>query len=230
MFENLQTWDLLMKKIVWRQLGKIENKNILDFGSGIGATACYLADKNNVTAIEPDINSVNKRFTENDYIQLVGSLDVLKNLDSEIFDMIICHNVLEYADNREEIVGEFRRVLKHGGKLSIVKHNRFGRVMQMIVLLNDFDTAGKILDGENSRSVNFGTINYYDSSDIIKWCSTFSLTNIYGIRTFWDLQQNQDIQKNPDWQEKMIDFEMRVSQIDQFRDIAFFHHLIFEKT
>lgn len=229
MFENLQTWDLLMKKIVWNQLGKINDKNILDFGSGIGATACYFADKNNVTAIEPDTDSVNKRFTENNYTQLVGSLDILKGFDSKIFDMIICHNVLEYANERKEIIREFHRVLKHGGKLSIVKHNRLGRVMQMVVLLNDFDAASKILDGQNSSSVNFGTINYYNDNDIIKWCSGFSIKNTYGIRTFWDLQQSQDIQKNPDWQEKMIEIEMRVSQIDEFRDIAFFHHLVFEK-
>ena len=110
MFENLQTWDFLMKKIVWNQLGEIEDKNILDFGSGVGATACYFAGKNNVTAIEPDTDTVNKRFTQNNYTQLVGSLDVLKDFDSGIFDMIICHNVLEYAEDREEIVREFHRV------------------------------------------------------------------------------------------------------------------------
>ena len=229
MFENLQTWDLLMKKTVLRQIGNIEGRNILDFGSGVGAMACYFAQRNNVTAIEPDTGSISKRFTENDYTQLVGSIDVLKSFDDETFDMIICHNVLEYADGREEIVKEFHRVLKHGGKLSIVKHNRFGRVMQMVVLLNDFDKAGKILDGENSSSVNFGTINYYEDNNIVDWCSGFACENIYGIRTFWDLQQNQDIQKNSEWQEKMIDIEMRVSQIDEFRSIAFFHHLMFCK-
>ena len=29
MFEKMQTWDLLMKKIVWRQLGDVKGKNIL---------------------------------------------------------------------------------------------------------------------------------------------------------------------------------------------------------
>ena len=154
---------------------------------------------------------------------------MLKSLADETFDLIICHNVLEYADSREAIVREFCRLLKHKGKLSIVKHNRFGRVMQMVVLMNNFDTASKILDGENSSSANFGVINYYDDNEIIDWCNGFSLANIYGIRTFWDLQQNQEIQKTSEWQQKMIDIEMRVSQIDEFRNIAFFHHLIFNK-
>ena len=51
----------------------------------------------------------------------------------------------------------------------------------------------------------------------------------YGIRTFWDLQQDQARHKDPAWQEKMIEVEQRVAQIPQYRDIAFFHHLIMEK-
>ncbi|MEY8432800.1 class I SAM-dependent methyltransferase [Lachnospiraceae bacterium 48-42] len=46
-----------MKRIVWKQLGDIRDKKILDFGSGIGVTANYLAEHNEVTAIEPDEGS-----------------------------------------------------------------------------------------------------------------------------------------------------------------------------
>jgi hypothetical protein len=47
-------------------------------------------------------------------------------------------------------------------------------------------------------------------------CTTF------GIRTFWDLQQNQNIPKEIGWQQKMIEIESRVAQIKEFQDIAFF--------
>lgn len=55
---ELQPWECLMKRIVWKQLGDIRDKKILDFGSGIGVTANYLAEHNDVTAIEPDEDSV----------------------------------------------------------------------------------------------------------------------------------------------------------------------------
>ena len=32
---ELQPWECLMKRIVWKQLGAIRDKKILDFGSGI---------------------------------------------------------------------------------------------------------------------------------------------------------------------------------------------------
>lgn len=35
--------------------------------------------------------------------------------------------------------------------------------------------------------------------------------------------------KDTDWQEKMVEIEMRVSDMDGYKDIAFFHHLMLEK-
>ena len=50
---DLPAWERLFKKIVWKQLGDMEGKKILDFGSGEGITANHFAEKNDVTAIEP---------------------------------------------------------------------------------------------------------------------------------------------------------------------------------
>ena len=44
-----------------------------------------------------------------------------------------------------------------------------------------------------------------------------------------NMQQNQEIHKDADWQDKMVEIEMRVSDMDGYKDIAFFHHLIIEK-
>lgn len=101
--------------------------------------------------------------------------------------------------------------------------------MQMVVLLNNFEEATNLLNGSNSQAQQFGTINYYDDSDILNWCSGLVLQQTFGSRTFWDLQQNQEIQKDKEWQKKMFDIEMRVSQNPDFQRIAFFHHLMFEK-
>ena len=146
MLEKLQPWEALLKRILWAQLGDIQNKKILDFGSGIGVTANHYAKNNEVVAIEPDEESVKERYTENDYQQIIGSIDELKKLEDESFDIIFCHNVLEYATEREDIIKEFYRLLKPNGMLSVVKHNRPGRVMQMVVLLNDFESANNILN------------------------------------------------------------------------------------
>ncbi len=207
------------------QLGDVRGLRVLDFGSGTGVTADHLAAHNRVLAIEPDVAAVRSRTPAHDYEQRIGSLDVLERLHDESFDLILCHNVLEYVSERAEVVRAFHRLLRPGGQLSIVKHNRPGRVMQMAVLLNRFDEANALLDGADSHSARFGTIRYYEDEDVCRWCPELHLQQVRGIRCFWDLQQEQDIQRDPDWQAQMTAMELRVSELEPYRAIAFFHHL-----
>ena len=226
---NLPPWELLLKKILWKQLGDISGKRILDFGSGIGVMADHYAANNEVVAVEPSEESVAQRWQENNYRQIIGSTDALREFEDESFDVILCHNVLEYVSDAESIIREFHRLLKPDGMISVVKHNRAGRVMQMVVLLNEFGKVNDLLDGKDGTASQYGAIHYYEDSDLVKRCDRLRIEKVSGIRTFWDLQQNQECHKDPAWQENMIEMEMRVSDVKEYRDIAFFHHVILRK-
>jgi len=226
---DLPAWERLFKKIVWKQLGDMKGKKILDFGSGEGITANHFAEKNDVTAIEPSKEMLSNAWKDYEYTQIVGDVNALSAFKNETFDMIICHNVLEYIDDKAAVIKALARVLKKDGIISIVKHNRAGRVMQMAVLLDDFEKANEILDGKDSTASKFGTIRYYEDNDITKWEPQITISDILGIRTFWDLQQNQQKHGDEAWQEKMLQLELRVSQMREYKNIAFFHHLLLKK-
>ncbi len=226
---ELPAWERLLKRIAWKQLGQIHGKKILDFGSGEGITANYYAKDNWVVAIEPSEEMLKNRWADFDYTQMIGDFSYLSDIADNSFDVVICHNVLEYVDNKEQVISELYRVLKPGGVLSIIKHNRAGRVMQMAVLLDDMEQAHGLLDGNDSTASKFGPIRYYEDEDISRWATGSQILKIYGIRTFWDLQQNQEKHGAEEWQEKMAELEMRVSEMDEYRNIAFFHHLLFTK-
>ena len=223
---ELPAWERLFKKIIWEQLGNPEGKKILDFGSGEGITANHFAGKNNVTAIEPSEEMLSDAWKDYEYTQIVGDVNALSLFKDGTFDIIVCHNVLEYIDDKETVVKALARVLKKDGIISIAKHNRTGRVMQMAVLLDDFEKANALLDGGNSTASKFGAIRYYEDEDILKWEPGLNISEVFGIRTFWDLQQNQEKHSDKEWQDKMMKLEMRVAQIPAYREIAFFHHLI----
>ncbi len=225
----LAPWEHLMKQLTWRQIGELQGLRILDFGSGTGVTADHYAAGNAVTAIEPDAASVAARSQEHPYIQHTGSTEVLRTLPDASFDAIFCHNVLEYAPDRADILQEFARLLAPDGFVSIVKHNRPGRVFQMAVLLNHFDAANALLEGGDGHSVEYGAIHYYEDSDLTTWCPSLRVESVRGMRTFFDLQQNQDIQRDPAWQEQMLALEMRVADQEPYRASAFLHHIILRK-
>lgn len=166
---------------------------------------------------------------ENEYVQIKGGIESLCELETGSFDIILCHNVLEYVEDKDEILKEFDRLLKPEGFISVVKHNRAGRVMQMVVLLNDFEEAKNLLNGGNSMAKQFGEIKYYEDEFLTNTLKGYEVIKNYGIRTFWDLQQNQEMHKDSEWQDKMLEIEEMVSEIDEYREIAFFHHLILKK-
>ena len=117
---ELPAWERLLKKIVWKQLGDIHGKKILDFGSGEGVTANHFARNNNVVAIEPSREMLINRWSDFEYRQIEGDVTSLLEYDDNTFDVIICHNVLEYIDDKKQVLNELRRVLKPNGILSIV--------------------------------------------------------------------------------------------------------------
>jgi ubiquinone/menaquinone biosynthesis C-methylase UbiE len=226
---ELSPWDRMLKRIVWEQLGEIEGKRILDFGSGEGITANHFANKNAIVAVEPSEEMLSNRWDDYEYKQIVGDVSKLAEFENESFDLIICHNALEYIDDKEYVINELCRLLKVGGTLSVLKHNRAGRVMQMAVLLDDIRKANDLLDGKDGVSSQFGAIRYYEDEQIAKWNKRLKLLEVFGIRVFWHLQQNQEKHGTEEWQTQMMQLEMRVSKIEEYRKIALFHHLFFTK-
>ena len=111
MIDKLPVWEKLAKQIIWKQIEELKGKTVLDFGSGTGITADHIAADNTVIAVEPSEEMLAKQVNTNGYQQIIGSTEGLKKLPNESFDYVFCHNVLEYADDREIIVREFYRLL-----------------------------------------------------------------------------------------------------------------------
>lgn len=226
--DELGVWEQLQKKLTWEQLGQFSGKEILEFGCGNGVMGAHYAKENTVVGIEPDEQILRENPYE-DVEQICGGIKTLSEYEDESFDVILCHNVLEYASERAEIMKEFQRLLRSNGLVSVLKHNKPGRVMQMAVLLNNFDHAHDLLDGKNGVASQYGEISYYENADLLKWAPKLRIEKVLGMRTFWDLQQNQEIQAEEDWQREMMKLEQRVSDMEEFRNIAFFHHVLLKK-
>jgi S-adenosylmethionine-dependent methyltransferase len=222
-------WGRLFYKLVWHNI-ECQGKKILDFGSGFGVTADYFAKNNDVTAIEPNEEILKYRFCNNEYSQIVGGIEQLRKIPSQFYDMVVCHNVLEYLDNRTELLCEFSRVLKSDGFVSIVKHNKAGKIMQKAVFEYKISEALELINNKNAVSVNFGTINEYDNCELEKYCEGFfEIDKIYGVRMFFALQRNE-LKMKSDWISNMYNLECTTEEIPEFRNIAFFHHVIIKHT
>ena len=221
--ENLQQpWGQLYYDILFEQLKDIKGKRLLDFGSGFGLVANHLAKENQVLAVEPNEEMVALRTQDYSYQQLVGSLDQLASLEDASFDVILCHNVLEYVENREAVLKAFTRLLKPGGLLSIVKHNEVGRVLQTVVFENVTRKALALLAGQDLETHSMGLAQAYNL-DAAFVDLGLEVQNYQGIRVFYGLQDNR-FKGQEGWRESMLQMELAVCQEPPYRDMAFFQH------
>ena len=225
---------ILSYKIKWAQLADfvdLHNLKILDFGSGAGITANYLAKNNEVVAIEPREECIKEREQENNYTHIHGNYEKLKDFKEGSFDLIVCHNVLEYAEENNErviILKEFSRLLKKGGILSVEKNNGAGRIFSVTVFEYDIPKAIDLLEG-NIMQGPFGKVVLYDPEDLVKWGDNLKIEKVLSNRTFFGLQQNDEIKHEPDWVDKMFDIEMKAADMEPFKSIALFHHVLLKK-
>ena len=91
---ELPAWERLFKKIVWKQIGEIEGKRILDFGSGEGITANYFAEKNEVIAIEPSQEMLTNAWKDYQYTQIMGDVKTLSAFADKTFDINLSNSFI----------------------------------------------------------------------------------------------------------------------------------------
>lgn len=231
-FDNTQKpWGQLFYRILWEQLAFAQHLDILDFGSGFGITANHLAANNRVAAVEPNEKMCEMRMRDNAYVQITGGLEALSAFNGGTFDLIVCHNVLEYVDDKAGYLAALCPLLKSKGKLSLVKHNPLGRVMQKAVFDNDAEQALQLLNGETAYAQNFGPIRYYALAHLHELAASLGMRAVceWGVRTFFALYPDNAVRFNPEWVQSMFKLEMEAAAVQAFRDIAFYNHIILEK-
>ncbi len=226
-----QPWGRMFYELIFMQLNIPDNKRlkILDFGAGFCITTDHYAKDHDVIALEPNDEMRSLRVENNAYTLIGKGIEYLSDIDDNSIDIAICHNVLEYAADKETILEQLVRVIKPGGELSIVKHNRYGRVMASAVLSDDPRTALSLLNREDENSM-FGNREVYSNewiTDQLK--DKMKLVNTYGIRTFFGLSSNNDIKYTDDWYQLMLELETKAYNIEEYKKVAFFNHLIFIK-
>ena len=227
-----QPWGKIFYDIIYRQLNFSNDRRlkILDFGAGFCITSSHYAKNHDVTALEPNEEMYKLRFKSDDYTLITQGIDYLKTVAENTYDVVLCHNVLEYVDNKETILSELKRVLKPGGKLSIIKHNLYGRVFGCAVLTDNPKAALDLLDEKPEDSM-FGNRDVYTNEYLTDFLGDdMTLSEVFGIRAFYGLSSNNEIKYTDEWYNSMLELETRVGTIDDFKKVSFFNHLIFEKN
>lgn len=126
----------------------VEGKKVLDIGCGIGLYLRKFREHGAITfGIDIDEEKVAEASAQ--FQNLAVALAECLPFQSEVFDVVLLHEVLEHVEDDAKAVGEAIRVLRPGGKVVVFVPNR----------LYPFETHGFFL-GKRYFFGNIPLVNY----------------------------------------------------------------------
>lgn len=208
-----------------------ESLHALDLGCGTGATAVRLARLGmRVTLLDssPAMLDIAKRTSQeagvtNKFVLQHGDATRLTDLfPPASFDVILCHNVLEYLDEPISMLRGAARALKDSAAiLSVLVRNRAGEVFKAAIQAGDLAVAESNLTAEwGQESLYGGRVRLFSSNSLQAMLKTASLQVIAerGVRVLADYLPSR-ISRSVDY-ERICDLERKLGGRPEFAAIA----------
>ncbi len=203
----------------------------LDLGSGTGATAVRLARLGfRVTLLDSSpamLDIANQKAKEAGVVDKVvlqeGDATRLTNLFPTVsFDVILCHNLLEYVDDPLAVLCGAARALRDSSAiLSVLVRNRAGEVFKAAIQAGDLQAAENNLTAAwGQESLYGGRVRLFTSDNLQAMMHAASLAVIAerGVRVLADYLPSW-ISRSADY-EKIFALERKLSTRPEYAAVA----------
>jgi 2-polyprenyl-3-methyl-5-hydroxy-6-metoxy-1,4-benzoquinol methylase len=211
----------------------------LDLGCGTGATAANLARRGvEVTLLDSSLAML--KIAERNVLEAgIGDKVVLRHGDAaraaelfagEFFDIVLCHNVLEYVDCPAAVVSDSARLLRRDAPalLSILVRNRAGEVLKAAIRAGDLNAAEQGLTADwGHESLYGGRVRLFTPDRLLAMSKEAGLELIaeHGVRVLADYLPPQ-IDRQAEY-ERIFELERMLGRRPEFAAIArYTHHIL----
>ena len=231
-------WAKLKYKLVQTNLAKHLGQSqmrILDAGGGNGFDSISFAKQGHFVDIVDysqemlsDIQPQERVITHLADIRNASSL-----FPDSHFDLIMCHNVLQYVSDVPALIKSFSKLLKPDGIISVVSVNRYSTPYHAAFLDGNFDEATALLESRSSKAKMFNTnIVSYSADEICEMMRNVGLVpeKDYGIRCITDYWGDNEKKSDPAIFEQIERFEFAVTELHPYKLLARFFQVVGRKT
>jgi len=208
---------------------------ILDVGGGNGVDAVYLAQHGHVvTLVDASEAMVNAAREQARAAQLEDRITCyqadVRTLERESgFDVVLCHNVVQYVEDPAQLFRTLRGCLKDSGILSIIGANRYSESYTLALQRLDFEGAEAHLETTTRLSGVFGkTLHLYTPEQMTRALDTADCTVIgqYGIRCLMDYIPDNDTKHDPAFYQRLERLELAMADRYPYYVLARYFHFI----
>jgi S-adenosylmethionine-dependent methyltransferase len=148
------------------------------------------------------------------------------------FDVVLCHNVLQYVEDVPALLKSLARTLKTGGLLSLISINRYSMPYHAAFLRGDLAEALSQVDGRQVRAHIFDTMmtNYSveEIGDMLDGAGC-QIEQDYGLRCLCDYWGDNERKSDPATFEQLERLEFALMDRYPYKLLARFYHVIARK-
>ncbi|UAK30709.1 methyltransferase domain-containing protein [Nocardia asteroides] len=214
---------------------------VLDVGGGNGLDAVRLAALGHrVTIVDMSRASLDEAMA---LAAAHGCADSIETRCADIadltavavcdsYDVVMAHNVLQYAPRRAEALESMVSVLRPGGLLSVLVPNPASDPLTAAVRRGELDEAVRLLDAATRTSVTYDTeIDAVTATELAAELVAAGLGRPvrYGVRAVCDLISDDDAKHDPQFFAELLRLENLLADRHPYVETARFAHLIAAK-
>ncbi len=218
-------------------VGDARGLRVLDVGGGDGRDAIHLARRgHDVTVLDPSAALLGQATAAataagcNDHLTVVeAGIDDLRSMDIGEFDLVLCHNVLQYREDLRRSVGAVVGTADSGALISLLCPNPAAELLADVVRGGDPAAALAALDAATSRSETFDhevarvSVEAAQSALVGAGCE---LVHQFGIRCVTDLVTDDDRKDDPEYLAALEALELELCAREPFLRTARFWQLV----
>jgi S-adenosylmethionine-dependent methyltransferase len=145
------------------------------------------------------------------------------------FDMVLCHNVLQYIDDVPALLAAVAAPLRPGGLLSIISVNRYAMPYRAALIHGDLAAAYDKLDQRSEAAVLFGaTMNQYSADEIVAMLPAAGCIaeQDYGIRCIWDYWGDNQRRADPAIVAQLTQLELALADRHPYKLLARYFQVV----
>ncbi len=193
----------LRSELAWENLRRLLPRNTwkqraLDVGGGTGFASVQLAQMGYEVVLLDSSDEMLRVAREQAGAENVaarisfchGDARRLPELfDAESFDIIVCHNMLEYGENPSAIVRDIANVLRKDAVLSVLVRNRAGEVLKDAIKSRDWKLAVANLNAETVvDSLYDEPVRVFTLAEVrdLLTRARLEVVSEHGVRVFFD--------------------------------------------
>lgn len=206
----------------------------LDIGGGTGTTAIRLARLGiRVTLLDssPAMLDLAQRAAQEAGVAekitiKLGDAGRLDTITSGVFDVIVCHNLLEYVDDPQAVLCCARRAMRNSSAiLSLLVRNQAGEVLKAAI------QTGNLAAAKNSLSADWGQESLYgakvrlfrtDGLRAVLKAAALTVAAERGVRVIADYLPGQ-ISRDGEY-DRILELERKLGRRPEFAAIARYTH------